>query len=162
MDYHDFLSLAVKLKYVLHKLLQTMCILFYFTNGIWCVVCIGKPMKSSQIIFKIVHTFLLKNKTFYNLTLVDDVKRYFVVICISFLMAVCTKLLLSITYFLSCRLEMPIFYHVGPINDVSEMITCSRRMEHNSIAVFVRLLQIYRKSIVLIFKIFHSQLHNLL
>ena len=136
MDYHDFLSLAVKLKYVLHKLLQTMCILFYFTNGIWCVVCIGKPMKSSQIIFKIVHTFLLKNKTFYNLTLVDDVKRYFVVICISFLMAVCTKLLLSITYFLSCRLEMPIFYHVGPINDVSEMFTCSRRMEHNSIAGF--------------------------
>ena len=37
LDYHDFLSLAVKLKYVLHKLLkftQTMCILFYFTNGI--------------------------------------------------------------------------------------------------------------------------------
>ena len=37
LDYHDFLSLAVKLKYVLHKLLQTMCILLYFTNGIWCV-----------------------------------------------------------------------------------------------------------------------------
>ena len=37
LEYHDFLSLAVKLKYVLHKLLkftQTMCILFYFTNGI--------------------------------------------------------------------------------------------------------------------------------
>ena len=34
LDHHDFLSLAVKLKYVLHKLLQTMCILFHFTNGI--------------------------------------------------------------------------------------------------------------------------------
>ena len=110
-------------------------ILFYK----WHLVC-SMYRKTYEIITNnfqnSIHTFLLKNKTFYNLTLVDDVKRYFVVICISFLMAVCTKLLLSITYFLSCRLEMPIFYHVGPINDVSEMFTCSRRMEHNSIAGF--------------------------
>ena len=131
----------------------------------WHYVSTVRALTLCQCQFTLVHTFLLKNKTFYNLTLVDDVKRYFVVICISFLMAVCTKLLLSITYFLSCRLEMPIFYHVGPINDVFEMITCSDVAGEWRIIVlqvFVWLLQIYRKSIMLIVKIFCSQLHNVL